>query len=140
MGKGKNRNSCGKTSRPGARARTTINLALLLGGLLIASQHFCTLRSFAHTNSNVSVIQFYSPPLYFLCLLGLETSCLSLLMHDVYHQAVPINLRSMFRLKTDVHNYRTRSASNQHHYVEYSRTEKWKIICENWCSDMERSI
>ena len=47
-------------------------------------------------------------------------------MHDVYHQPVPINLRSMFRLKTDVHNYRTRSASNQHHYVEYSRTEKMK--------------
>ena len=37
-------------------------------------------------------------------------------MHDVYHQTVPSNLRSMFRLTTDVHNYRTRSASNQHYY------------------------
>ena len=46
-------------------------------------------------------------------------------MHDVYHQAVPINLRSMFRLTTDVYNYRTRSA-NQHYYDEYSRTEKMK--------------
>ena len=32
---------------------------------------------------------------------------LSLLMHDVYHQALPSNLRGMFRITTDVHNYRT---------------------------------
>ena len=51
---------------------------------------------------------------------------LSLLMHDVYHQAVPSSLRGMFRITTDVHNYRTRSASNQHYHVEYSRTEKMK--------------
>ena len=29
---------------------------------------------------------------------------LSLLMHDVYHQAVPSSLRGMFRITTDVHN------------------------------------
>ena len=51
---------------------------------------------------------------------------LSLLMHDVYHQAFPSNLRGMFRITTDVHNYRTRSALNQHYYVEYSRPEKVK--------------
>ena len=53
---------------------------------------------------------------------------LSLLMCDVYHQAVPSNLRGKFRLMTDVHSYRTRSASNQqyfyYYYVEYSRTGK----------------
>ena len=49
------------------------------------------------------------------------------LMHDVYHPSVPSNLRSMLRQTTHVHNYnRTRSASNQHCYVEYSRTEKRK--------------
>ena len=32
----------------------------------------------------------------------------SMTMHDFYHQTVPSNLRSMFRLTTDVHNYRTR--------------------------------
>ena len=32
----------------------------------------------------------------------------------------------MFRPTTDVYNYRTRSASNQHYYVECSRTEKMK--------------
>ena len=51
----------------------------------------------------------------------------------------------MLRLTTDVHNYRTRSASNQHNYVEYSRAEKMTEtktktktkIWKNWCSDME---
>ena len=36
--------------------------------------------------------------------------------HDVHHQTVPSNLRSMLRLTTAVHSYRTRSASNQHYY------------------------
>ena len=40
--------------------------------------------------------------------------------------SIPSNLRSMSRLTTDVHDYRTRSASNQHYYAEYSRTKKWK--------------
>ena len=36
--------------------------------------------------------------------------------HDVHHQTVPSNLRSMLRLTTDVHSYRTRSVSNQHYF------------------------
>ena len=66
-------------------------------------------------------------------------------MVEVYHHDVPSDLRSTFKLTTDVHNYRTRSASNQHNYVEYSRAEKMTEtktktktkIWKNWCSDME---
>ena len=47
------------------------------------------------------------------------------MMHNV-RQAVPDNLRGMFRLTTDVHNSLTRSASNQSYYVDKSRTEKMK--------------
>ena len=50
---------------------------------------------------------FVKPTLTFLCF-----ERLSLLMHDVYHQVVPSNMRSMFRLTADVH--RTRPASNQY--------------------------
>ena len=65
---------------------------------------------------------------------------LSLLMCDVYHQAVPSNLRGKFRLMTDVHSYRTRSASNQQLLCwVLSDRKNGKIICENWCSDMEWS-
>ena len=61
---------------------------------------------------------FAKPTLTFLCF-----ERLSLLMHDVYHQVVPSNMRSMFRLTADVH--RTRPASNQYQIM--------------WCSDMERT-
>ena len=48
-------------------------------------------------------------------------------MHDVYHQAVPSNLRGMFRITTDVHNYRT-TGLHQTNIIMLSTLEqkKWK--------------
>ena len=50
--------------------------------------------------------------------------------HDVHHQTVPSNLRSMLRLTTDVHSYRTRSASNQHSYDRCIRNKSY-MNCGN---------
>ena len=47
-GRGKTGVAAEKTSRPGARARTTINLALLLGGLLSFSTFLNAQKFYTH--------------------------------------------------------------------------------------------
>ena len=50
-----------------------------------------------------------------------ECSCL---MYDINRQCAPINILNQFTKTSLIHNYTTRSSSNESFYVKFSRTEK----------------
>ena len=47
-------------------------------------------------------------------------------MYDVHNNLAPDNIKNMFTKLTTVHNYRTRSVTNENYYVEQVRTENMK--------------
>ena len=65
---------------------------------------------------------------------------MSLLMYNVHNNLVPDNIKNMFTKLSSVHNYRTRSVTNENYYVEQVRTENMKRAFSISCALIWNSI
>ena len=54
------------------------------------------------------------------------------MMHDIYNKTTPNNLNNLFKLISELHHYRTRSALNQCFYTETITTEKKKLHASHY--------